>query len=137
MLEVSYKPASPSRRSGASPNVVTMICKNSSKKNQMQCNGTVCSTSSPEGEEHRSQASADVLNTFVDKDETLKAGRTWKQWLKEPGFYKVTFLKPYNKIKLSLFFSHPHLSTWLNLRSSIKLTPIRVELDKNRGSLCS
>ena len=90
LLEVSCKLSSPSRRSGASPDIVTTICKKTSKTEHAHCNGTVPSAPAPEGEGPNNETKDDVTRKLVDKDQIIGGGRTWRHWLKEPGFYKVS-----------------------------------------------
>ena len=90
LLEVSCKLSSPSRRSGASPDIVTTICKKTSKTEHAHCNGTVPSAPAPEGEGPNNEKKDDVTRKLVDKDQIIGGGRTWRHWLKEPGFYKVS-----------------------------------------------
>lgn len=79
---VVYQPSSPGNRSGTSPAIVTNVCETSGDKDNgdLKC------------EERKREKSLGKLIIDRTKRGTTE-DKTWKHWLKDPGFYKVVIGK--------------------------------------------
>ena len=79
---VVYQPSSPGNRSGTSPAIVTNVCETSGDKDNgdLKC------------EERKQEKSLGKLIIDRTKRGTTE-DKTWKDWLKDPGFYKVVIGK--------------------------------------------
>ncbi|KAJ7354725.1 Major facilitator super domain-containing protein 12 [Desmophyllum pertusum] len=92
LTQALYQPASPSRRSGASPAVVAV------QSESIQT--SVESTGTP----HSSQE-------IVDKSAILGGGRSKRQWIRNPGMYKMGFV--YICTRLYVNISQSYLPLYL------------------------
>lgn len=79
---VVYQPSPPGNRSGTSPAIVTNVCETSGDKDNgdLKC------------EERKREKSLGKLIIDRTKRGTTE-DKTWKHWLKDPGFYKVVIGK--------------------------------------------
>ena len=86
-MRAVYQPPSPSRRSGASPAVVTTLCENQNRKASGEDGSVAQSVSETTVESGETRHSSQQI---IDKSSILGGGRSKLQWIKSPGLYKVS-----------------------------------------------